>query len=380
MAGKRLLDAAKLFNAGRSIAKQHFGLRKDQWEVYSQTYSLAKAVKSQTDKVTVTAGAAYELTRRLNETGSQWQQRPSEQANEQRPETFGSAWREAGTANQAYGTGNAQATGANHVRPGKAGEEFDDGTLSSLRKRELQRLAEMQIPEQTADTEPSWGRDEGRDTFNDRAQHASPELSSLPRAKLPKEHEEAQESDEHVDGKGINSEVFTARGTNSQAYVEGLPEGASVEGAFHSPRVSQMLSQSGSKAKNPYANRQRLPPQPLPEMAQAEKARQSQDAPAAVSNEALQTNSAEATTEAHDSETANLAQAIAQEAEVGFYQVFLTFSILLTSFVVYPLRNPLYSVIRCSIRNARVSSANFTLWSPVAIRRTCDQHGVWRRG
>ena len=67
MAGRRLLDAAKLFGATRSIAKQHFALRSQQWDVYTRTSTLARAVKNQTDRVTVTARAAYALARRVNE-------------------------------------------------------------------------------------------------------------------------------------------------------------------------------------------------------------------------------------------------------------------------------------------------------------------------
>ncbi|GAB7347858.1 hypothetical protein MBLNU459_g5388t1 [Dothideomycetes sp. NU459] len=69
MAGRRLLDAAKLFNASRSVAKHHFVLRSQQWDVFTQTSTLAKAVKNQTDRVTVTAQAAYALAKRFNEQG-----------------------------------------------------------------------------------------------------------------------------------------------------------------------------------------------------------------------------------------------------------------------------------------------------------------------
>lgn len=69
MAGRRLLDAARLFGASRSIAKQHFAIRSQQWDVYTQSSSLARAVKNQTDRVTVTARAAYALARRVNEKG-----------------------------------------------------------------------------------------------------------------------------------------------------------------------------------------------------------------------------------------------------------------------------------------------------------------------
>ena len=58
MAGRRLIDAAKLFNASRSIVKQHINLRSQQLDVYSKTSILAKTVKNQTDRVTLTAKAA----------------------------------------------------------------------------------------------------------------------------------------------------------------------------------------------------------------------------------------------------------------------------------------------------------------------------------
>ncbi|KAG8623826.1 hypothetical protein KVT40_008802 [Elsinoe batatas] len=67
MSGKRLLDAARFYGALRTVAKTHFAIRSRQLDTFSKTSSLAKAVKSQTDRVTVTAGAAYALARRLSE-------------------------------------------------------------------------------------------------------------------------------------------------------------------------------------------------------------------------------------------------------------------------------------------------------------------------
>ncbi|KAH0009118.1 hypothetical protein KCU80_g21588, partial [Aureobasidium melanogenum] len=74
MAGRRLLDAARLFSASGSIAKHHFNIRSQQWDVFTQTSSLAKAVKNQTDRITLTARAAYALSRRVNETGPAYTQ------------------------------------------------------------------------------------------------------------------------------------------------------------------------------------------------------------------------------------------------------------------------------------------------------------------
>ena len=62
MAGRRLVDAAKLFNASKSVAQKHIALRSSQWDAYNKTSSLAKAVKSQTDRVTLTAAAAIALS------------------------------------------------------------------------------------------------------------------------------------------------------------------------------------------------------------------------------------------------------------------------------------------------------------------------------
>ncbi|KAH7122613.1 ABC1 family-domain-containing protein [Dendryphion nanum] len=67
MAGRRLVDVAKLFNASKSIAGKHVTLRSQQLETFNKTSALAKAVKNQTDRVTLTAKAAIVLSRRLNE-------------------------------------------------------------------------------------------------------------------------------------------------------------------------------------------------------------------------------------------------------------------------------------------------------------------------
>lgn len=67
MAGNRLRDAALLFNASRAIARQHLRIRQDQLDAWTKTSTVGKAVKSQTDRVTLTAQAASALAQRLNE-------------------------------------------------------------------------------------------------------------------------------------------------------------------------------------------------------------------------------------------------------------------------------------------------------------------------
>ncbi|KAI9700416.1 MAG: hypothetical protein M1836_002431 [Candelina mexicana] len=70
MAGRRLLDAAAIFNASRSIASKHITLHSHQVEAYKRTSSLAQSVKSQNDRVTLTIKAASALAQRFNGSSS----------------------------------------------------------------------------------------------------------------------------------------------------------------------------------------------------------------------------------------------------------------------------------------------------------------------
>jgi len=80
MAGRRLVDAAKLFNASRGVAQKHIALRASQWDAYNKTSSLAKAVKNQTDRVTLTAAAAIALSQRFSEEAPAYAKAAAERA------------------------------------------------------------------------------------------------------------------------------------------------------------------------------------------------------------------------------------------------------------------------------------------------------------
>lgn len=67
MAGRRIVEVAKLFSASKAIASKHIALRSNQLEVFNKTSTLAKAVKSQTDRVTLTAAAAIALSKRFSD-------------------------------------------------------------------------------------------------------------------------------------------------------------------------------------------------------------------------------------------------------------------------------------------------------------------------
>lgn len=67
MSGKRLLDAIQLFNAAKSVASKHIGVRQRQLDVFTRTSSLTKGIKGQVDGLVLTAQAAAALTKRFNE-------------------------------------------------------------------------------------------------------------------------------------------------------------------------------------------------------------------------------------------------------------------------------------------------------------------------
>lgn len=309
MAGKRLLDAAKLFDAGRAIGKQHIGLRRQQWDVYSKTSGLAKAVKDQTDRVTVTAGAAYELAKRFNETAPSWQEHSGQSSTQKAQEN---EWGTEPGAVRETASVQEQAQAASVNVDSQKQKVNDDESLSSLRKREIQRRAEGQIPSASA-TVSSVDGAPGEDTFSARPDSVSPELSSLPRMKIPKHPESAQGSDSHLSNSDLNQDVFSARGVEAE---EEVPEGVNLEGAFASRRVSQMIAKSGGGLKNPYAGRQKLRSKPLPEMLAAEERWKRSDndshKDASIAEEPARLSSE---VSGGDAETQKLAESIAEETQ-----------------------------------------------------------------
>ena len=81
MTGRRLLDVAAIFKASRGVAAKHVALRQHQLDVYSKTSSLARAVKSQTDRVTLTVKAASVLAKRFNGPGPDYSTQASQTSN-----------------------------------------------------------------------------------------------------------------------------------------------------------------------------------------------------------------------------------------------------------------------------------------------------------
>jgi aarF domain-containing kinase len=179
-------------------------------------------------------------------------------------------------------------------------------------------LSEEQIPSVEADAEGSLKQaDFGRDTFGERAGSVSPELSSLPRVKLPRNPADGQGGDVHVEEKGLNQDVYySAKAEPAPApVIEETPEGVNLN-IFSSSKVSQALGRSGADKANPYAGRKKMAARPLPEMVAAMERRRNQESVKAadVPSPIADIPKEKSTPIAMDAETEKLAESIMKDS------------------------------------------------------------------
>jgi aarF domain-containing kinase len=312
MSSRRFLDAAKLFNATRGIAKQHLALRSQQLDAFNKTSTLAKAVRNQTDRVTLTAQAAATLARKLNEEVPAYSystsyppppaSRPQAKAQPQtrhdepipREESVGKGWDDAGygregieqdhhyVAEERNATGDAPPVGELKVKQEKATQwptpdgtipptnaAFQQGTLERYRfashelsaegARQFQRQSEAQIPSVTTtdSSKPPSDRlaaDHDQDIYYERPTTTNHDYSSLPRAKIPKNAGQVQEGGKNLDQRGINADTFYSTGGSEEARhalssEQELPPGVDLN-VFRTSRGSKLLGSEPSKEKS----------------------------------------------------------------------------------------------------------------------------------
>jgi aarF domain-containing kinase len=292
MAGRRLVDAAKLFNASKSIAAKHISLRSQQLDVYTKTSSLAKAVKNQTDRVTLTAQAAIALAKRVNEDapphasaasspaaesrnyGRSGQGVASEQPRQDETEVRGrengkehlvdeaifpgkEKLEEARSREGAFSEDPMQQLSVEPPTPESLDQAHrgDDGIspvvsdvstiptpsepphLSADAARKLEQRfgkdipsAEYMVQSPAKDFQAeTLAKGHDQDVFYVRSNETPPEPSSLPRKKIPKHTESRQESDSHVDDSHLNQDVYYSIPTPSpEKSVKELPQRVAV--------------------------------------------------------------------------------------------------------------------------------------------------------
>lgn len=239
MSGRRLLDAIQFLNVSKSIAAKHLAIRQHQLDVYTRTSSLTKGIKDQTEGLILTAQAAAALARRFNEEPSPPPPTPS--APSRSPTTL-----------------------ADEQSADKPTSPQTTATASSPAPEEariLQRQAEFQIPASTAqhnggEKPNNLNISPQQEEFYTPSQDVAPDLSALPRVKLPKAVGETQAGGQD----GLNADVYhSATGPekqNAPAEQQEMSE-EMMQNLFHSPRVSRMLS---GKPTPPPAARRQWPP------------------------------------------------------------------------------------------------------------------------
>ncbi|KAJ5519163.1 hypothetical protein N7453_001585 [Penicillium expansum] len=185
MSGKRLLDAIQFLNVSKTVAAKHLAIRQRQLDVYTRTSSLTKGIKAQTEGLILTAQAAAALARRFDE--------PSQPSS-----------------------------------PSPA--DFPDKSTSADKPP-------ASTP--TGDEKPSaLDVNKQQDVFYKPSLRSEPDLSSLPRVKIPKVAGDAQ-----VSSDGLNADVFHSSVESPKpAPVEEEMSEEMIQSLFHSPRVSRMIS------------------------------------------------------------------------------------------------------------------------------------------
>jgi aarF domain-containing kinase len=225
MSGRRLLDAIQFLNVSKTIAAKHLAIRQHQLDVYTRTSSLTKGIKSQVDGLVLTAQAAAALARRFNDSPPSSSPTTAPEPSADKPTTQ---------------------TSATSPPPDVA--------------RKLQREAERQVPASAAHYDGNEKPDalnvsQQQDVFYEPSKQNGPDLSALPRVKLPKAVADVQVG---VDD-GLNADVFHAATGPEKKTAEELPE-EMMQGLFHSRRVGRMLS--GKPPPKPPIKQQWPPAEP----------------------------------------------------------------------------------------------------------------------
>lgn len=186
MSGRRLLDAIQFLNVTKSVAAKHLAVRQRQLDVFTRTSSLTKGIQSQAEGLILSAKAAAALARRFNEP-------------DHPPKTSDSPL-------------------TSQTLSGTKSEDARSPSLSPDEARKAQRQAESHIPVSGATYSGGEVPEELRvsqqqDVFYEPSLAKTPELSGLPRVKLPKAGGKEQVG---IDGE-INADVFHSPVSDTKA-------------------------------------------------------------------------------------------------------------------------------------------------------------------
>lgn len=291
MSGKRILDALALFNVSRKIATKHFNIRFSQVQLYGQTSSLVKALRTQGPPVVAAAASRfasspsspnfpregieqdhfYESSER-NSTADPPASKDLdvEQVEADRnPLPDGTIPPQESPIGQEPGDGitfNTRPVGETLQHPLERNPQADlspkssdqstipnpsSRSLSSEEARRLQRQSEDQIPSRTAEPPKAdeggyqeFGVEQEKDVFYQPPGNVKPVLSALPRVRVPKTENDVQEGDSHIPP-GINADVYYSGVKDGEGELE--PTEEELSQLFRNPKNSKLFSQKAAK-------------------------------------------------------------------------------------------------------------------------------------
>ncbi|KIW72976.1 hypothetical protein PV04_01132 [Phialophora macrospora] len=292
MSGKRILDAVALLNVSKNIAVKHFDIRLGQAKVYSQSSSIAKAIR--TKGLPLLSTAVSRLASSQSSSKPQKEgilqdhfYRPSAENTVSEPTSSGDLNVEQAKARRAplpdgtippqdsaIGGEDGDGITFNKVPAGETAQHpvesqgaqdlhfksstkpniagsMPFGSLGSDQARKSQRQSEDQIPAQTAatpsaeDTAEEFGVEQEQDVFYQPPDSSTPVLSALPRVRVPKTENDVQEGDSHIEP-GINADVYY-HGSKREVDAD-EPSEELLSQIFHNPRNARMFAQKAQYA------------------------------------------------------------------------------------------------------------------------------------
>ena len=283
MAGRRLLDAAAFFKAVRGAAAHGQNLRNQRLERYSKTSSLARAIKDQTDRVTLTFKAAAALSGRLNTPPTY-----STQAGSSREEAKDSSIPAKGPLNQATSQGSQKPSSEHdqfyHQSPKEITAQPTPETDLPVHQ---EQAAEVPLPDGTIPPKGTNLTGDRNDDVSSQTSNATPpkrplegtgERSLEPqmsaRSSIPRPADSI--TSDTIESQPTSKRIATAQGSYSSGNeavpkVQAVPEQEPItedmySEIFQSPRIAKLLRNDPKKKNGSgvgLSGAQRQQPEPI---------------------------------------------------------------------------------------------------------------------
>ncbi|EXJ64550.1 aarF domain-containing kinase [Cladophialophora yegresii CBS 114405] len=287
MSGKRILDAIALLSVSKNIAVKHFDIRFGQAKVYSQSSSIAKAVRRKGLPILSTAVSRFASS----QSSSKPQKEGILQDHFYKPSAENTATESAASGDlnveqaqadraplpdgtippqdSAIGGEAGDGMTFNKVPAGETAQHpvesqgaqdihFQSSTkpnISGFTPAESlapnQARNEDPIPAQTAeppsaeDSAKEFGVEQEQDVFYQPPDSVTPVLSALPRVRVPTTENDVQEGDSHIEP-GLNADVYYHGSTREVAADE--PSEEQLSQIFHNPKHARMFAQKAQYA------------------------------------------------------------------------------------------------------------------------------------